>query len=275
MRKIDGLSPERCGAWAVITGGSSGIGLAHAELLAASGFMLLLAARRPTELAQAAADLTVAHGAVVETVVADLSTPEGVAAVIAAAAGKDVGIFVSSAGAPLPGWFADSEVADVERSVDLKVNANLRLSHHFARLMRRRRRGGLLLVSSIGGLQGVPYLSGISAAEAYILSLGEGLHHELKPFGVQVSVLLPGPTATPPFFRMLTDPSTRPRGTMTPTAVARESLAAFVAGKPTWIAGRMNRLVTRLLSRQAMSRLMGKMLGRAFGATHSLPAGTD
>jgi hypothetical protein len=139
--------------------------------------------------------------------------------------------------------------------------------------MRRRRRGGLLLVSSTGGLQGVPYLSGIAAAEAYVLSFGEGLHHELKPFGVQVTVLLPGPTATPAFFRMMTNPETRPKGAMTPDAVARESLTAFVAGKPTWVAGRMNRLVSRVLSRKAMSKLMGTMLARAFGATHSLPAG--
>jgi short-subunit dehydrogenase len=75
------------------------------------------------------------------------------------------------------------------------------LVHAFApRLLARahdRRRGGIVLVSAHGALQGLPNLAHESAAKAYVLNLGEALHHELAPGGVTVTVMLPGDVDTP------------------------------------------------------------------------------
>src|SRR5204862_6552483 len=69
------------------------------------------------------------------------------------------------------------------------------VGHDMARLVARQR-GGILLVSSVGGLNGVPYVTNTAAVEAYVLTLGEGLHVELARHGVNVTVLMPGPTLT-------------------------------------------------------------------------------
>ena len=57
-------------------------------------------------------------------------------------------------------------------------NAHLRLTHHYGNRLAKRGRGGLLLVSSLMGLQGVPYMADYAAGKAFILSLGEALHRE-------------------------------------------------------------------------------------------------
>jgi hypothetical protein len=272
MNKIPSLTPKRYGQWAVITGGSSGIGFAHAAILADHGFNIVIAARDTGRLEKAADKLRGVHGVQVESVVADLGEIGGAEAVIAASSNKDIGVFIGNAGAVTPGYLHETGIADLEKCVSVKIRSNLVLTHHFAGLMRRQGRGAILLVSSIGGRQGIPYLANNAAAEAYVLTLGEGLHHELKPLGVNVTTLLPGPTATPAFYRMAKNPNKRPKGAMSADAVAHEGLQALVRGDSTHIAGRMNRLMSLAMSRKAMSKLMGKMMAGMFDIRAETPA---
>jgi len=265
-KKINGLSPRALGAWAVITGGSSGIGLSHAQILAKHGFNLLLAARDENKLQSAAKLLEGGHGVQVRTVSADLATSEGQVSLTDEMNLLDVGVLIGNAGAPVPGWFTETDLDQYQKSVGLKINTNLAVAHTAARQMRDKGRGAILLVSSTGGLQGIPYLSNNSAAEAFVLSLGEALHHELKPIGVKASVLLPGPTKTPAFDQMAGDKKL-PMAPMSSDATAYEGLSALMRGEPTWVAGRMNRIMTKLMSRHAGSKLMGSMMRKLFDVT--------
>ena len=201
------VDKKRFGQWAIVTGSSSGIGAELATQLAASGLDVVLVARRLDKLEALGRALASEHGVQYRTVQADLSQPGFFEAITAVTDALDIGLFVGNAGFANPGELWTIKRSELFRAVHLKVNANLELVHHFAPRLVTRGRGGILLTSSVGGLNGVPYVSNTAAIEAYVLTLGEGLHRELKPHGVYVSVLMPGPTLTESMAKMGVDPS--------------------------------------------------------------------
>lgn len=189
------------GPWAVITGASSGIGKAFAEHLAAAGLDLVLAARSTDKLHALGEKLSRRYGIAHRVVTVDLSQPAGASAIVEATADLDVGLLVSNAGAGRPGRLLDQSLPDLHDRLTLNAVTHLDLVHALApRLVARgnaHRRGGIVLVSAHGALQGLPNMAHESAAKAYVLNLGEALHHELAPAGVSVTVMLPGNVDTP------------------------------------------------------------------------------
>ncbi|MCB2411929.1 SDR family NAD(P)-dependent oxidoreductase [Demequina sp. TTPB684] len=266
------LSPHREGRWALVTGGSSGIGRAHAFQLAQRGFNIIAVGRDQARLAETVAELQRTHSVEARTLRADLGQPDAAESIIAAIEGESVGVFVATAGKGSPGLFTDIALADYLECVNVKVRNNLVLLHHFAGIMRERRAGAILIVSSTGGLQGVPALSNNSATEAYLLAISEALHHEMAAFGVRVTGLLPGPTRTPGMLAMVAEEDV-PRGTMTADDVAREGIAALEAGKRTHIAGSANRVLLRTLPRSARIGLFRRMVAGSFARDKAVPAG--
>ena len=262
------------GPWALVTGASSGIGKEIATHLAASGLNLVLVARRLNQLEGVGRDLAKQFGVEFRAVKVDLSEEGFFDPIDQATATLDVGLFVGNAGVASPGelWTLDRQ--ELLRATHIKVNANLVLAHHFTRKLVARGRGGLLLVSSVGGLNGVPYVSNTAAVEAYVLTLGEGLHEELKRFGIHVTVLMPGPTLTESMAKMGVDPSEMPMKPMSPVRVAEEGLRALQANRSTHIAGRINRVMSRLMPRSVATRMMGAMIGKKF-AGRALAAGAN
>lgn len=184
---------DRYGPWAVVTGASSGIGRELALRLADAGLDLVLVARGRPALDELAAELT-ARGPVATVVVpADLGTAAGLRAVESATADLDVGLLVAAAGFGSSGPFLHAD-ADAEAAM-LDVNCGAVLAHclHFGRRFAARGRGGLVLMGSIVGFQGTPGSAAYAATKAYVQTLGEGLHQELRPLGVDVLVSAPGP----------------------------------------------------------------------------------
>ena len=252
------------GPWAVVTGSSSGIGREIARHLAASGLNVVLVARRRPQLEVLGRELTAKFGVEYRVVEVDLSEDGFFEKVVEATRDLDVGLFIGNAGFASPGELWTIESKELVRAVHLKVNANLVLVHHFTRKLVSRGKGGVLLTSSVGGLNGVPYVSNTAAVEAYVLTLGEGLHAELKRFGIHVTVLLPGPTLTESMARMGVDAAEMPLKPMAADRVAAEGLRALQANRATHIAGRMNRLMSRLMPRSVATVMMGAMIGKKF-----------
>jgi uncharacterized protein len=258
------VDPKTFGPWAIVTGSSSGIGEEIARHLAASRINVVLAARRLDRLHRVGADLAREHGVDYIAVEVDLSEPGAVAKVAAATESLDIGLVVGNAGFANPGelWTIDRE--DLVRAIHLKINTNLELVHRFAPRLIARGRGGVLLTSSVGGLNGVPYVSNTAALESYVLTLGEGLHVELKPYGVRVTVLMPGPTSTESMGKMGVSPSDMPMKPMSAVRVAAEGLQALQANRPKHVAGRLNRVMAKLMSRSLATKIMGAMIGKTF-----------
>lgn len=177
----------------VVTGASSGIGERFAEELAARGLDLVLVARRAEALEAIADRLRKAHGVNVTIVPADLGTQGGVELVMKRTAGLDVGLLVCSAGFGTSGPLIENDLAAECAMVDVNCRALLWLTWHFGKRFAAQRRGGIVLMSSLVGFQGVPRAANYAATKAYVQSLAEGLHHELKPLGVHVLASAPGP----------------------------------------------------------------------------------
>jgi short-subunit dehydrogenase len=181
----------------LITGASSGIGAALAHEFAANGHELVLIARREQALA-ALADAIAAKGASRPTVLpADVARTD-VTRDIAEALdqrGLEPDVVVNNAGFGLVGDADTLDRAEQLAMIDLDVRALTDLSLAFVDSLKRRR-GGILNVASTAAFMPGPGMAVYYASKAYVLSFSEALHRELKPKGVRVTVLCPGPVPT-------------------------------------------------------------------------------
>jgi short-subunit dehydrogenase len=128
----------------------------------------------------------------------DLGERGSAAALMAdiAAAGETVELLVNNAGFGLRGRVAELDAARQRAMIDLNIGALTDLCRLAASAMIERRSGGILNVASTAAFQPGPNMAVYFASKAYVLSFTEALHEELKPHGVKVSALCPGPTRT-------------------------------------------------------------------------------
>src|SRR5437763_5400168 len=190
-RLQNSIDKRRFGPWALVTGACAGIGRGFARHLAASGLNVALAARRRPLLENLRRQLVGEFGIQARVVETDV-TDEGFLDTIREATDDlEVGLLVSSAGAPLTGSFLDTDVQRVIRHVRLDVIANVELTHHFAARMAARRRGGVLLVSAMGVQHGAPLMAASFAGKSYVLILGRSLHAEFGKLGISTPSCFP------------------------------------------------------------------------------------
>jgi len=178
---------------ALITGASAGLGVEFARQLSKRGHRLVLAARRKDRLEALAKELGNARAIAI-----DLSKSGSAAKLLAdlEAAGEQVEILVNNAGFGLIGRFAELDAKRERQMIDLNVGTLTDLCRAVAPALIKRKSGGIINVASTAAFQPGPNMAVYFATKAYVLSFTEALHEELKPHGVQVSALCPGPTRT-------------------------------------------------------------------------------
>lgn len=176
---------------AVITGSTAGLGAAFARQLAAQGYDLVLAARTEKRLLIQAESLQAQYGVHAESIVADLTTDDGVAAVQTRLADgtHPVHLLVNNAGHGLAGDFLDTELSDELDLLRLHVQTPLELCHTAARAMAAQRAGRIINVASVAGYMAT---GTYSAAKAWTVNFSKSLHTQLKPAGITVTALCPG-----------------------------------------------------------------------------------
>lgn len=190
------LPPPNPTGTAVITGASSGIGVALARELAARGHGVTLVARREDKLRELAAEL---DGSVrVEVIACDVADPGARAALFDEidARGLTVDILVNNAGIGVIGAVATAPVADEIAQVRVNVEAVIDLTTRAVQQMVPRGRGAILNVGSTAAFQPFPGQAGYAATKAFVATFTEGLRAELDGTGVTVAVLHPGPVRT-------------------------------------------------------------------------------
>lgn len=192
---------------ALITGACSGIGRALSEELARLGHALVLVSDRPEALQQLAAELGRRFAIATEVIVADLSLPDAAATLFdeVMRRGIEVEILVNNAGFLLFGEVADTDPARAAALLQLHVVTPSLLARHFAAPMRERRSGHLLFVSSVSAWQDFPGIALYGSSKRYLRSFAAALRSELEPWGVNVTLLAPGATATALYDGMAVD----------------------------------------------------------------------
>lgn len=259
----------------LITGASSGIGEAFADVFAAEGFDLVITARREDRLHAVASRLRQRHGARVEIVPADLSAPAAPAQLCAeiASRGLTIDALINNAGYGVPGVFLASSWERHEAMLQVMVVALAELTHRLMPAMIERGYGRVINVASLAGL--VPAPAGhtlYAASKAYVIRFSEALSHEVRQHGVHVTALCPGFTLSE--FHDVT--GTRAKVSKMPSwlwmdaaTVARQGYGAVMAGTPIYINGRVNRTIV-LLCRYVPLGLVtavGRRLGRSYRKT--------
>ncbi len=224
------LDAAKYGPWAVVTGGSEGVGRSFALRLAEAGINVALVARKPGPLAQAA-QLCREHGVGVRVLATDLADPDAADQVAALVDDVEVGLLIHNAGANThSAEFLDGDLDAFGKVVDLNITTPMALVHHFGGPMRARGRGGILLVGSLSGYLGSTRHTVYSGVKAFGRMFAESLWLELRDYGVDVVELVLGVTRTPAMARIGLDFDVPGMTVSEPDDVAREGLDALGDG---------------------------------------------
>lgn len=252
---------ERYGTWALVAGGSRGVGAAFVRELARDGMNVFVVARNRNRLDALEAEIRSRFGVEVRTLDIDLTAPEAPSVIKSATAGLEIGVLLYNAGFSNPGPFLARALNSHLRQFSLNCTAPVTLVHHFAGKMRERERGAIILMASLTAFIGSPGVAGYGATKAFNLALAEGVGRELEEAKVDVLACCAGVIApeTPAGARHPRRRSGFSPPTTTPTKVARAALRAL-GHRSVIVPGALNRVVAftlqRLLPRRVSVRLM-------------------
>ena len=244
----------------LVTGASAGLGAEFARQLSARGHRLVLAARRKDRLDNLAAELGNARAVEI-----DLSRTGAASELIdeIEGAGESIELLINNAGFGLHGRFDKAEPKRLRQMVDLNCGALTELCRAVLPAMVERKTGAILNVASTAAFQPGPGMAVYFATKAYVLSLSEALHEEVKRFGVKVVALCPGPTHTE-FGEVagFKAKASIDRFFMESGPVVQAGLEALEKNKAVAIPGALNKLSGqghRLLPRSVLRKIAGSI----------------
>lgn len=266
---------EGRGRTALVTGASSGIGKAFAELLAEKGYALVLTARRRDRLDELAAALRRRHGIETHTIVADLADPDASSRIVAELYQRQLTIdfLVNNAGYGVPGSYVNVAWPDHARFMQVMVTAVLDLTYRLFPAMLERGWGRIINIASVAGM--VPAPAGhtlYGASKAFLIRFSEALSAEGAPKGVHVTAVCPGFTHSE--FHDVT--GTRDQMNKVPAilwleapSVAREGYDAVMRGHSVVVNGWIYRFLVWLNGAlpRGLSRWVSGMAGRRYRKT--------
>lgn len=254
--------------YALITGASSGIGLALARHFASKKHNLILVARRENKLKEIASEIE-STGVKVEVITADLATSEGAEALYQKT--KDlnlsVDILVNNAGRGNLGEFSDQDLGQMKGTMELNMISLTVLTRLFLEDMKKNKHGHILNIASIAGFVAGPGFAVYHATKAFVLSLSEALNSELKGTGVTVTASCPGPTESE--FHQKADTESLKSAKliqyMTAEQVSEEAYNAMKAGKSIVIHGLLNQALAatpKLMPRRLATKIASSVLAQ-------------
>ena len=245
---------------ALVTGASAGLGAEFARQLSARGHRLVLGARRKGRLDDLASELGNARAVEI-----DLGQDGAAEALIADVeeAGEAIDLLINNAGFGIHGRFDKADPKRLREMIDLNCGALTELCRAVLPVMVERKSGAILNVASTAAFQPGPGMAVYFATKAFVLSLSEALHEEVRRFGVKVVALCPGPTHTE-FGEVagFKAKASIDRFFMESAPVVRAGLEALEKNKAVAIPGALNKLSGqghRLLPRSLVRKIAGSI----------------
>jgi short-subunit dehydrogenase len=191
------VTKQRHGPWALIVGGSEGIGEALADALGALGIHLVLVSRTPAPLEATALRVRDAHAVEVRTLSLDVARADTLERIRTLTDDVEIGLLVHNVGGGGGGPFMAREIDDLLSGVMVNCVNLVKLVHHFGRPMAARGSGGIVTFGSMAGNVGSPNIATYGAGKAFVQNLCEALWAELESSGVDVLDLVIGSADTP------------------------------------------------------------------------------
>jgi short-subunit dehydrogenase len=261
INKRDIAFKEKYGPYALVAGGSYGLGKAYAESLAKQGLNLILIARGKERLEETSKYLKEQYSVDVITLATDLADWEKTKNLIGELK-VSIGLLVYNAAFAPIGLFENIDEEKLSYASKVNVRTPLLLAKYISAQMIERHRGGIILMSSLAGIQGSPKLAAYASTKAFNMILAEGLWKELKPHGIDVISCCAGAILTPGYQQA--EKEKPAPGSMSPEKVAEQAIRALGQG-PVVVPGGLNKfarfLIMRLMSRKNAINMMNKNTG--------------
>ncbi|MDR3594876.1 SDR family oxidoreductase [Clostridium sp.] len=247
--------------YTLITGGSDGIGFELAKIFAENRHNLIIVARNKSKLEKVKNKLEKEYKIKVQIISCDLSLNKSCEDIIRIVEEKNfiVDNLINNAGIGSFGFFNEAKDGFEEKLININIIALTTLTKYFIKDMIKRREGGILNVASTAAFVGGPKMSMYYSSKAYVLSLTEALHDEVKDFGVRVSCLCPGPVKTT--FQEKTGIRKSKKAKkylMDAKKVADKAYAEFLKGKAIIIPGYKNKLL--IIGNKLIPRSWSRMI---------------
>jgi short-subunit dehydrogenase len=251
---------------ALITGASSGIGYELSKVFAKNGYNLVLVSRNMEKLEIISEEISTHHDIQVKVISKDLCKSPAPRELYdeVAAEGINIDVLVNNAGIGTYGTFIDSSTQKQMDLIQLNITSLTMLCKLFGTDMVKNGSGRILNVASTAAFQAGPLVSTYYASKAYVLLFSEALEFELKPNGVTVTVLCPGPTQTEFFERhdMIGTKLERSPHIMSAARVAQIGFSGLLRGKTVVIPGLINKLLAfsvRLAPRRVVTAIASSL----------------
>jgi short-subunit dehydrogenase len=250
---------------AIVTGASSGIGYELAVQFAQNGYDLFIVADGDG-ITQAAEDLKTL-GTDVQSFQINLASHEGCEECYAQikALNRPVAAAALNAGIGIDGKFWETDIDKEMNIIDLNVMSTTHLAKRIIQGMVERGEGGkILFTASVAGTTPGPYMAVYNASKAYVLSLSNALHYELKEKGISVTALLPDATDTNFFNRAeMNDTKVGVQEKDDPALVAKQGFEGLMAGKDQVLGGSLAHRIKNAANDLIPEQVKAKMYGSA------------
>lgn len=232
--------------YALVTGGSSGIGKELARLFAKDSYNLVLVARDKQELETTAQELKTEYGINIHTISKDLSKREGPFEVYdeVTSLGLHIEALVNNAGQGAYGEFKDLDINRELDMIQLNIGGYISMTSCFLPAMLEKGQGKILNIGSIAGEAPGPFQSVYHGTKAFVNTWSAAIQNELKDKGITVTALLPGATDTDFFNKADMNESKIVQETKLadPAKVAKDGYEALMSGDDKIISGFKNKV---------------------------------
>lgn len=249
--------------YAVVTGGTSGIGYELVKLLAGDGFSLFIIARSQGDLQRVAEELTSRFQVGVIPIAKDLFDRSNAFDVydIVRSHNVHIDILINDAGHGHYGEFITTDISKELQIIDLNIASLVILTKLFLQDMITRGSGRILNLSSIAGKMPGPWQSVYHGTKAFVQSFTEAIRSEVRDSGVTLTALLPGPTATDFFNKagMLSSKIVQEEKLYDAADVARDGYQALMRGDDMVVSGLKNKIQVAMTNVTSDAKLADKM----------------
>jgi len=252
---------HKLNTYTLITGGTEGIGLELAKLFAINKHNLIIVARNQDKLEDIKVKFEKEYKIIVEIIQNDLCVDKSCEKIIKIVEEKNFTVdnLINNAGVGSFGFFSEAEEGFEEKIININIITLTALTKYFIKSMIKRGEGGILNVASTAAFSGGPKMSMYYSSKAYVLSLTEALHEEVKELGIRVSCLCPGPVKTSFQEKAGIKKSEKAkRYLMDASKVAEEAYVGFINGKAIIIPGYKNKLL--ILANKLIPRALSRKI---------------